>query len=328
MIKEAIGFGDTIDEAKEKAISELNASDFDDIQFEILTMPKKKTLGLFGGSKAEVRVFIEIPDKKVKTAKKNAPKKAEKPIKKTEDKPVKKTLVQAAVPTARQAEPTQKHTVSEYGEAIDSSLIPADSEAGRAVAYIKNILDKLNCGEIKITVQSNENGSLISLDGDDLSIIIGRRGETLDSLQYLAGLAANNGGGHYKIALNIGNYREKREETLKNLAARISAQVLKTGKNRTLEPMNPYERRIIHTAIQEIEGVVSTSFGEGVGRRIVISPEGAEVRPPRYSNDRSSRGHDRGRNSKPRRQSSSRVVANTNREPKKDSDTPLYGKIN
>ena len=333
MIKEARGFGNTIDEAKENAIKELNASEFDDVQFEVISMPKKKILGLFGGAKAEVRVFIEVADKKPKKQNNKAKAKPEKPAKneeKAQNKPTKKEAAPEKKEEALKKEETapakvEENAVSEYGEAVDEAQVPADSQAGKAVAYIKNVLAAIGCTDIKIKVASKENASLIHLDGEDLSIIIGRRGETLDSLQYLACLAANNGGGHYRISLNIGNYREKREETLTILAKRISAQVLKTGKSRTLEPMNPYERRIIHTAVQSIEGVVSNSFGDGVGRRVVISPEGVEVRPPRM-NDRRRGGHGN-RSSRPKNNQTVTPAAPA-REPKKDSDMPLYGKIN
>ena len=108
------------------------------------------------------------------------------------------------------------------------------------------------------------------------------------------------------------------------LANRIAEQGLKTGKCRTLEPMNPYERRIIHTAVQAIEGVTSASFGEGVNRRVVIGKEGTELKPLR--NDRSrGRRDDRHRGG---RRPSNKVEVAANREPKKDSDIPLYGKIN
>ena len=316
MIKEARGFGATTDEARENALKELNASEFDDIQFEVITTSKKKILGIFGGRAAEVRAFIEIPDKE-----KKAPVKKAKPQKEVKaEKPVK--IEKKADAAEAKAEPkSEKTEPNPYSEPVDASEIAVDSPAGKAIAYIKTIVNSLNCGEIGIKVASRENGSLIMLDGDDLNIIIGRRGETLDALQYLASLVANNGGGHYKISLNIGNYREKREETLTNLAKRVSAQALKTGKCRTLEPMNPYERRIIHTAVQEIEGVVSGSFGEGAGRRVVIAPEGVELKP-RRSDDRR-RG---GRSGDSRRNQSAPI--SPNREPKKDSDIPLYGKIN
>ena len=308
MIKEARGFGATIEEAKENAVKNLNASELDDIQFELISMPKKKILGIFGGSQAEVKAFVEIKDKKAKTSKKNAPKKEKKEIKaevKAETKPAK----------------TETKN-NEYSAPVALADMDAESPAVKAAEYIKTVITALNCKGVDIKIATKENGALILLEGDDLNIIIGRRGETLDSLQYLASLAANNGGGHYKISINVGNYREKREETLTNLANRIAAQALKAGKCRTLEPMNPYERRIIHTAVQNIEGVVSASFGEGSNRRVVIAPEGVELKPRRDNRRRN--GHQRG-NSRPR---TNQAPAAPSREPKKDSDLPLYGKIN
>ncbi len=300
MIKEASGFGLTVDEAKENAILNLNAADDADIQFEVITMPKKKTLGLFGGCKAEVKAFIELPDPKpAKVKKKTSSKAKNEGVKKADT----------------------KHSDKDFGELKDESEISSDSPAYRAIQYLKPILKSLGCENLKFKVGERENAALIELIGEDFGTIIGHRGETLDALQYLASLAANNGGGYFKVSLNIGDYRKKREETLINLANRISAQVLKTGKCRTLEPMNPYERRIIHTAVQAIEGVTSASFGEGISRRVVIGVEGKELRPMRNNNgrrDTRSRG--------PRTQSN--TVNAPAREPKKDSDIPLYGKIN
>ena len=320
MIKEARGFGGTIAEAKEKAIAELNASEEADIQFEVISTPKKKTLGLFGGRQAEVRVFIELPDEKKPKAHKKSASKAQK----KENKPaVQKTETPKpqSKPEESSAQPKKYDIHDGYGEAKDASEIPADSRAGKAVAYLNTILTGLGCTEIKIKVAEKENAALIGLDGEGLGTVIGHRGETLDSIQYLTGLAANNGGGYYKVAINIGNYREKREEALKNLAKRVSAQVLKTGKSRSLEPMNPYERRIIHTAVQEIDGVVSNSFGEGASRRVVIAVEGGDIRPPRRENGR--------RDGYSRKRTTQKPVEDAPaREPKRDSDMPLYGKIN
>ncbi len=317
MIKEAIGKGATIEEARENAVLQLQANEFDDVQFDVIAMPKAKVLGIFGGSQAEVRAYIEVEEKKEKPAKKEKARK---------EKPNKNEVVKKEV---QKSEPKpQKSKNDDYGEAVAEKDIDANSPAGKAVAYIKPILAAMNCGEPEIKVASREGASLIIIDGDDLSILIGHRGETLDALQYLAGLAASNGDKHYKISLNIGNYREKREDTLKALAKRISAQVLKTGKSRSLEPMNPYERRIIHTAVQEIEGVTSVSFGDGAGRRVVIAPEGQEITPPRMNDRRrNDRGHNRGRRND-RRGSAQKTVAAPQRAPKSDIDTPLYGKIN
>ena len=312
MIKEARGFGLTIDEARENAIANLNASENDDIQFEVITTPKKKTLGLFGGCKAEVRVFVELPDEKPKNVKKQF-NKPQKQAKKEKEKPVMK-------PSPKTEEkPVQKP--EQKPETVDASEISAYSCAGKAVAYLKSILENLGCTNISIKVAEAENSAYIELDGEGLGVIIGHRGETLDALQYLASLAANNGGGYYKISLNIGDYREKREATLENLAKRISAQVLKTGRSRRLEPMNPYERRIIHTAVQDIEGVVSASVGTGSARRVVIALEGEEIRMPKQNSRRRDNG-----SKKPRPQST--ASEQPAREPKNDSDLPLYGKIN
>ena len=320
MIKEARGFGNTIDEAKEKAIAELNAAEDEEIQFEVIDTPKKKTLGLFGGRQAQVRVFVEIPDEKPKQRKKNPqkpvkteqkpvkteqkpsaekaqpaeakPQKSEKPAEKTAPKAEEKAAPQSFEETEskeakEKKQPNKKYDLSEgYGELKDADEVPADTKAGKAVAYIRTVLSHLGCSEITIKVAEKENAALIELDGEGLGTVIGHRGETLDAIQYLTGLAANNGGGYYRVAINIGNYREKREEALIALAKRVSAQVLKTGKNRSLEPMNPYERRIIHTTVQGIEGVASNSFGEGAARRVVISLEGSDPRPPKRESSR------------------------------------------
>ncbi len=341
MIKEARGFGNTIDEAKEQAIANLNAADDADIQFEVIATPKKKTLGLFGGRQAEVRVYVELPDrpahtkKTVKPAKPNRDhnepkqKNAGKPKnteKKNDEKP---QAAEKAKPVSEKPAAQKESPLADYGEAIDAAALEPDSKEARAVAYLKNILEKLGCTDISVKVAKKENAALILLDGEGLGVVIGRRGETLDSLQYLTSLAANNGGGYYKITINIGNYREKREETLIALANRVAAQVLESGKGKSLEPMNPYERRVIHTAIQAIEGVESSSYGEGDARRVFISIEGSDQRPPKNDRRRRDGRDDRRRGGNRRRDSQrSNAVSAPTREPKRDSDTPLYGKIN
>ncbi|MBR6532846.1 MAG: KH domain-containing protein [Clostridia bacterium] len=306
MIKEAIGYGATIEEAKENAVLKLNVKEDADIEFDVLAFPQKKVLGLFGGSKAEVKAFIELPDPKPQKVKKEkiAPKSE---VKKETQKPAKET-------------PKKEEATVKY---VKESELSSDSRAAKAIAYLKPILENLGCTNISIKVAEKENSALIELEGEGLGVIIGHRGETLDSLQYLAGLAANSGGGYYKVSLNIGDYRQRREETLVSLASRICKQVLETGKCRTLEPMNPYERRIIHTAVQGFDGVTSASFGEGNDRRVVIGIEGTELKPLRRRDNR------RDNNRRPRNNRSNNTVTSAPaREPKKDSDIPLYGKIN
>ncbi len=317
MIKEAICTGETVEEAKERAIEELGASLDEDIQFEVLATPKKKTLGIFGGSLAKVRVYVELPDpivkeKPAKAAKakaekvKNTPKaeKKEKPVKVAEEAP--KAVVEDDGP--------------ELPAPVPAAEVAADSPAGRAVAYLSVMLKGLGVEECSITVQALDNMAVLNLEGEGLGVVIGHRGETLNALQYLTSLSANSGNGYFRITLNIGNYREKRHATLRNLAKRMSAQALRTGRSRSLEPMNPYERRIIHTTVQSIEGVVSFSAGEGDNRHVIIRPENAPERSD-YRDRRTSRDR---RGSRP-----AAPVVDPNREVKKDNtDIPLYSKIN
>lgn len=309
MIKEAIGFGATVDEAKEDAILKLGAKIEEDVQIEIISLPKKKVLGLFGGAKAEVKAYVERPDK---PSKKN-----NKPAKKAEAqaKPDKKEKVEKKEP--KKVEPkVEKPQI----EAVDQSLIDANSPTGKAIAYLNAILKNLGCENVEVKAAVRDNGATIILEGEGLGVVIGHRGETLDALQHLVSLAANNAGGYFKITLNIGDYREKREQTLISLATRVAEQVKRNSRNRALEPMSAYERRIIHTAVQEIEGVCSSSIGEGKNRRVVIFPEGGTPNMPR-------RDDNRRRNGRGSRKPSNTVTSAPAREPKRDTDIPLFGKI-
>ena len=126
----------------------------------------------------------------------------------------------------------------------------------------------------KILILYLEMAKLINIDGDNVGFIIGHRGETLDALQYLAGLVANHvDEEYYRISINIGNYREKREKTLEILGRKLAFKAVKTGAKTSLEPMNPYERRIIHTAVQKVRGAASWSEGENMQRHVVIGPD-------------------------------------------------------
>ncbi len=313
MIKEAIGYGNTVEEAKEDAMLALGAGVEDDVQIDVIAMPKKKVLGVFGGSRAEVRVYIELPDPK-------PAKKSGKPNKKAESKKAEKAVEAKPAAEKKQAAAKSEAQPKEEINAVDASEIPADTKAGKAIAYLKTILSSLGCENVGIKAAVRENGALIILEGEGLGVVIGRRGETLDALQHLVSLAANNGGGYFKITINIGDYREKREQTLVSLAKRVSAQVVKNGRSRALEPMSPYERRIIHTTVQEIKGVNSSSIGEGANRRVVISPEGVEATAHRVDRARRRGGRDR--------RPSNTVATAPTREPKRDSEAvPLYGKI-
>lgn len=263
MIKDAIGTGATVEEAKENALNLLGANLDDDVQFEVISTAKKKTLGLFGGADAKVRAYIELPDPKPAKKPQAEKPKAPKAEKKTEE-----TKKEKAKPA-----PKKDTTVTESSEnAVTPDTLEDGSSAKKAVNYLENILAALGCENISIMVEPEDNGAIINVSGDGLGALIGRRGETLSAVSYLTSLAANSGNGYYRVTINIGDYRQRREQTLVNLAKRMSAQAIKSGRKRTLDPMNPYERRIIHTAVQEIDGVESNSIGEGSARRVVITP--------------------------------------------------------
>ncbi len=309
MIKEAIGTGNTVDEAKAAAMVELGISDFDDFTVEVVQTPTKKILGLFGGNPAKVKVSVTLPDprpEKKETKKEN---------KKVEKKPEKKV--------EPKKQENKKEIKAEVKETVElpleeTNLYPETAE------YIKSIVLSLGMQECNITEKSNAEEIYFELDcGDDYGIIIGKRGETLDAIQYLARMVANKGKSSYKrVSINVGNYRAKREETLRILARKTAVKAVRQGRNISLEPMNPYERRIIHTAVQEIEGATSHSIGSDLDRRVVISPvEGAK-----HS------GGNRGRNNRNggrrEKKEAYKPEISPDRAPKSDIDgSALYGKV-
>ena len=209
--------------------------------------------------------------------------------------------------------------------------------AQEAAAYLKSVLSEMGLPEATVEVHPVEAGAELVLGGDDIGFIIGHRGETLDALQYLASLVANHvDGSYFRITLDVGNYREKRKETLESLGKKMAARAVKTGRNSSLEPMNPYERRIIHTAVQTVPGAKSWSEGVDQGRHVVIGPEGGERPQPRRNdrrggrNDRNrgGRGSYNDRNRRPRNDRSRLNSAPRAEGPKSDDpNTPIYGRI-
>ena len=162
---------------------------------------------------------------------------------------------------------------------IDNSPVKA------AQKYIEEIVTLMGVKnlDVKVTEEPEGDGAGFDLSGDNINMIIGKHGETMDAIQYLTGLVANKvNNSYYRITVNTGNYREKREKTLYTLAQKIANGAVRTGRNTSLEPMNPYERRIIHSAVQEIEGAKSWSIGEDMHRHVVIGPINKPAYTPRY----------------------------------------------
>ncbi|MDD7367280.1 MAG: protein jag [Clostridiales bacterium] len=158
----------------------------------------------------------------------------------------------------------------------DEPFVPSDpetlSEAGRiAYDFLKNVTEKMGV-QVAIRVTEEADHLSVAMMGDTLGILIGRRGDTLDALQYLVSLQVNkNREGYMRVSLDTENYRAKREEALTRLAQRMAARARKTGRKVTLEPMNPYERRVLHSALQNNPYVTTHSEGEEPYRRVVIT---------------------------------------------------------
>ncbi len=303
MIKEFIGTGKTIEEATEAAKIGLNAPASADVKIEVVAMPeKKKFFGLFGGSDAQVKASYDDGKK----AKKSQPKKTDK----------------ASAPAKKQAEKKAPATAKEApkAEKPEEKITEKDVDLEYAKAYLKTILDGFNIEDVKLSAAVVDGVVEITIECEDYGIIIGRRGETLDALQYLTSLAIKNKTQKYvRVTLNVGDYRAKREETLRALAEKDAAYVLRTGRRYTFEPMNPYERRIIHTAVQEIEGVTSRSVGSGMDRKVIIEPEGGV----KYQHRDSRRG---GYRRKPA--ASAPAAPSPDREQRVDrAGIPKFGKI-
>lgn len=362
MKREYIGTGKTVDEAIEAACTALGC-ERSEIEFEILALAKKSFFGL-RTTPAQVKVTWEdgTPEpranrpqegrrekKAEKPAEKPAEKKpeprAEKP--KNEPKPEKPRGEKPAEPKAEKprAEKTEKPKAEKKPEIEPMRPLPelrdeipeaVQPKADLAVAYLTEVIKAMEVKDFTITPKMREDTLVLLIEGSDLGVVIGRRGETLDSLQVLTGLAANRGEGEYvRVNLDSGNFREKRTKTLEELAVKMAKNAVRTGRSTTLEPMNPYDRRIIHAAVAGVEGAASTSIGEEPNRRVVIS----SLNPRKSQQDRrgghggrgrrGGRGGDRRRDSRP----VENTAVNTEKPAapkaplKEAEDKPLYGKI-
>ena len=282
----------TVEEAIELGLQELGVS-IGDVDVKVVEEGSKGLFGLFGSRPVKVRLTVKdseedpladlLEDKKPAKAKKEPEKKPEKKPaeKKVEEKkpaPEKKKAEKKPEPAAeKKAEAKIEKPEIRPMEKPEVTMIPAeeltaDSPAGTAHAFLME-MTRLMGVDVTIDMGTDADGNVYGyINGDTLGILIGRRGETLDAVQYLTSLKVNRGReGYIRVTLDTENYRAKREDTLIRLVNRMANRALRTGRKVSLEPMNPYERRIIHYALQQTEGVDTHSEGEEPNRHVVIT---------------------------------------------------------
>ncbi len=338
MLKEVISTGKTIDLAIESGLEQLGISR-DEANVEVLETPVRR---LFRSTPAKVRIVRDLPEEKIQPVKESepAPIKVEAAAKPA---PVKKAPI-ADKPKKQVKETKQERPARRSAERSEGDLEVLNKKTQLATEFLEKVFGAMELEGVSISSESVERGSILSISGENLSVLIGKRGETMEALSYLTSLVANSIGGNFeKMSLDVAGYREKREEDLTALAKRIASNVLKSGRPYALEPMNPYERRIIHTAIGDIEGIASESQGDGDKRHIVIYSE-AEGAPGivRYNErrDRSNRGGNRGRDDGRRGRRDRDRDRDRDRKPKQPpivstrtekvddgTDRPLFSKI-
>ena len=297
----------TIEEAISNGLEQLGVS-ISDVTVDILEEGSKGLFGLFGSRPAKVRLTLKEDDEEesVKETKEifentlseqPAPEKAKperakpapqpKPAApKAERKPAEDAAPnpdKAETPAPRPRKPREKKEnrqpdAQPAKEAAPArEIVPAEqadraTPAGRAQEFLQQLTELMGV-KVSVAVATDDEGNVrVNMDGDTLGILIGRRGEKLDALQYLTSLQVNKGRNEYtRVTLDTEGYRAKREEALVRLANRMANRCQKTGRKVALEPMNPYERRILHSALQNHPAVTTHSEGEEPNRHVVIT---------------------------------------------------------
>ena len=295
MIRTQEATGKTVDEARAKACALLGVQADDmNVSYEVLEMPQKTGFLGLKTTPAKVRVSVELPDAPAAAPAKQVEPVAEQPVETA-------APVQETAPVAEQTpaveEPAAEQTAEtaeETEEVEEPIVIEENAKVKAAVDYLREVITLMGVENVTFSAVQKGEATIIRLDGEKLGALIGRRGETMESLSYLASLVANRLEGDYiKLGLDVAGYRDKRESDLTALAQRIGAKVRKTGRSFAMEPMNPYERRIIHSAISKMEGVRSESKGEGRDRRVVIYSTAPDAQTENTYGERRGRGGNR-----------------------------------
>ena len=297
MIRKQEATGKTVDEARAKACALLGVQADDlNVSYEVLEMPQKTGFLGLKTTPAKVCVSVEEPDAPAEApvaaapaaeAKAPAEQPAAAPAAEEQPAPEAQPEEKAEEPAA----PAAEQTAAEEEETEVPIVIEENAKVKAAVEYLQEVIALMGVENVAFSAVQKGEATIIRLDGEHLGALIGRRGETMESLSYLASLVANRLEGDYiKLGLDVAGYRDKRESDLTALAQRIGNKVRKTGRSFAMEPMNPYERRIIHSAISKMEGVRSESKGEGRDRRVVIYSTAPDAQTENTYGERRPRG--------------------------------------
>ncbi len=297
MIKEITATGKDLAVAKENAVAALGAGPNDDVNFEILDLGTKGIFGI-GARPAKVRAYIELPDVEVRRGRGDKGEKAEKKDApaagsgerhgksrsnrrrsgrggRGESQSSRRAEIEAAVRDAKTKDTSTMRSVVIPESELTFEKIEAAPGEYRTLDFVRTLIANMGL-EAEANLFSSSDGTLrITVTGEGSSVLIGHHGDTLDALQYLTNLAGaqkNENGERIKtrVTIDVEGYRAKREETLRALARRKAEQAIKNNKSVMLEPMSAYERRIIHSEVQSIEGVSTNSIGNDSNRKIVI----------------------------------------------------------
>ena len=258
MMKEITVSAKTVNDAITEASIELGIASTD-MEYEVIEEGSAGFLGI-GKKQAVIKAWKKSDKKERKETKKEIKKEVKKEVKVEEKVEVVEEIKE---------EVNVENTVVK-----DEKVVEVESQTKEACEkFLIDVLKTMDM-EVKITSTIDEDGSLsINMEGENMGILIGKRGQTLDSLQYLTNRVANKmQEGYVRVKLDTENYRERRKETLENLAKNIAHKVKRNKKSFALEPMNPYERRIIHSALQADKYISTHSEGEEPYRRVVITP--------------------------------------------------------
>jgi spoIIIJ-associated protein len=276
MVKEITAVGKDILEAKENARAALGVGELDDVQFEIVDAGSKGIFGIIGVRPAKVRAFVELPDTAERKPRHERPRR-EKPQGEKKPQQKKENQQNKNKKPEKRAEEKKSQPKSEVIPETELKMERRTVSEGEDMSFdfVKTVIADIGLNAEAELYACEDGTRRINIVGDDASALIGHHGDTLDALQYLANLASarkNIRGERDKsrVTLDIEGYRAKREDTLRALARRMAQKALRNRRSVMLEPMSAYERRIIHSEIQSIEGVSTNSIGSDNNRKIVI----------------------------------------------------------